>query len=475
MRDDHDLRQALGFYAFTKLRSPKNTGGVTGGAICFVRWVIEEKLDPAFFTVPASSTGKYHPDFANGDGGLVRHTVAVVEIADTLGELHEFTARQRSIVVIAALLHDACKYAARVGVERWGAYSTKPHGEIAFLELSENWLPEYRSIMDSGAAGISPITDEDAESLAIAFEGVRDHMVQWAAVTGAGKPVDRSPVDRPLPRFSKARGAVRVVAIADYLASRREFSIELPSPFTYRPTSTYAGGISGGDTITADPSIADAVAEEFAIEGGALDPADSEYHKPVTAEELLAESSDAAFEDAEADLAGAQTFSPDAEPEADLGDSRVQIITAGGKIKAANLVVDGEFVAHFDFRPHDDTPAARAQIEACLPALVELKRKKDQKGAEEHFAAHMADKIDEAVAGDAESMPAGGGWGGLPVCHSCKGSGKSASGRRCRVCKGTGAESEPAGEPCVACEGTGQSSAGGACRPCDGTGVKKSA
>lgn len=465
MRDDHDLRHALGFYALTKLRSPKNTTGVTAGAICFVRWVIEEKLDPAFFTVPASSSGKYHPDFANGDGGLVRHTVAVCEIADALGELHEFNARQRSIVLIAALLHDACKYAARVGVERWGGYTTKPHGEIAFVELSENWLPEYRSIMGNGA-GLTPITDEDAESLAIAFESVRDHMVQWAATASAGKPVDRSPVDRPLPRFSKARGAVRVVALADYLASRREFSIELPSPFKW--------------PVEVD-SAAEAIAEEFAIEGGALDPADSKYHKPIESP------------DPEADLAGAQTFSPDADgtplsqedaeayvaevasemEKLELGDSRVQIITAGGKIKAANLIVDGEFVAHFDFRPHDDTPAARAQIEACLPALVELKRKKDQKGAEEHFAAHMADKIDEAVAGDAESMPAGGGWGGLPVCHSCKGSGKSKSGRKCRVCKGTGAESKPAGDPCVACEGSGQNSRGGVCSPCNGTGVKK--
>ena len=28
--------------------------------------------------VPASSTGKYHPDYALGDGGLVRHTIALV-------------------------------------------------------------------------------------------------------------------------------------------------------------------------------------------------------------------------------------------------------------------------------------------------------------------------------------------------------------------------------------------------------------
>ena len=34
-----------------------------------------------FFHAPASSTGKYHPDYALGDGGLYRHTRAAVKIA----------------------------------------------------------------------------------------------------------------------------------------------------------------------------------------------------------------------------------------------------------------------------------------------------------------------------------------------------------------------------------------------------------
>ena len=34
-----------------------------------------------FFEVPASSTGKYHPKFALGEGGLIRHTKVAVRIA----------------------------------------------------------------------------------------------------------------------------------------------------------------------------------------------------------------------------------------------------------------------------------------------------------------------------------------------------------------------------------------------------------
>ena len=33
-----------------------------------------EKIPDYFFTIPAASTGKYHPQYAQGDGGLVRHT-----------------------------------------------------------------------------------------------------------------------------------------------------------------------------------------------------------------------------------------------------------------------------------------------------------------------------------------------------------------------------------------------------------------
>ena len=40
-----------------------------------------ELLPNYFFEVPASSTGKYHPEFALGDGGLIRHTKVAVRIA----------------------------------------------------------------------------------------------------------------------------------------------------------------------------------------------------------------------------------------------------------------------------------------------------------------------------------------------------------------------------------------------------------
>ena len=38
-------------------------------------------LPDYFFEVGASSSGKYHPNYALGKGGLVRHTKAAVRIA----------------------------------------------------------------------------------------------------------------------------------------------------------------------------------------------------------------------------------------------------------------------------------------------------------------------------------------------------------------------------------------------------------
>ena len=38
-------------------------------------------LPDYFFEIPASSTGKYHPHYALGEGGLVRHTKVAVRIA----------------------------------------------------------------------------------------------------------------------------------------------------------------------------------------------------------------------------------------------------------------------------------------------------------------------------------------------------------------------------------------------------------
>lgn len=72
-----------------------------------------EAVHPQFFIAPASSSGKYHPDYALGEGGLYRHTCAAVEIANCLLELdgykHDFNNTLQDYIRAAIILHDTCK------------------------------------------------------------------------------------------------------------------------------------------------------------------------------------------------------------------------------------------------------------------------------------------------------------------------------------------------------------------------------
>ena len=78
----------------------------------FAKKIIED-ADDYFFTVPASSSGKYHPDFARGNGGLVRHTKAVTYFANELlrAELENKTLTRfdADLVIVAAISHDIKK------------------------------------------------------------------------------------------------------------------------------------------------------------------------------------------------------------------------------------------------------------------------------------------------------------------------------------------------------------------------------
>jgi len=63
--------------------------------------------------VPASSTGKYHPSYSLGEGGLVRHTIAVVRFLNHMFGVEsvsdQFTSRERDLLRVAAITHDMQK------------------------------------------------------------------------------------------------------------------------------------------------------------------------------------------------------------------------------------------------------------------------------------------------------------------------------------------------------------------------------
>ena len=72
-----------------------------------------ELLPDYFFVIPASSTGKYHPSFALGEGGLVRHTKAAVrfgyELVNNGCVGNVFNDLEKDLIIIALIMHDGCK------------------------------------------------------------------------------------------------------------------------------------------------------------------------------------------------------------------------------------------------------------------------------------------------------------------------------------------------------------------------------
>jgi hypothetical protein len=81
-----------------------------------VRYACKEmiKLLPDyFFEIPASSTGKYHPSYACGDGGLLRHTKAAVRFGYELLEDPmiggKYTELEKDLMLMGLLLHDGLK------------------------------------------------------------------------------------------------------------------------------------------------------------------------------------------------------------------------------------------------------------------------------------------------------------------------------------------------------------------------------
>lgn len=75
--------------------------------------ILIDLLPDYFFEVPASSTGKYHPAYATGNGGLLRHTKVAVRFAhelltnNSIG--HSFNSDEKDLIIMSIILHDGLK------------------------------------------------------------------------------------------------------------------------------------------------------------------------------------------------------------------------------------------------------------------------------------------------------------------------------------------------------------------------------
>ena len=75
--------------------------------------IMVELLPDYFFEVPASSTGKYHPEFSLGNGGLLRHSKFAAKLAFEMYNDESITGTfnqdEKDLMIFALLLHDGLK------------------------------------------------------------------------------------------------------------------------------------------------------------------------------------------------------------------------------------------------------------------------------------------------------------------------------------------------------------------------------
>lgn len=146
----------------------------------------------------ASSTGKYHPSYALGDGGLVRHTKAAVAIAkDLLGlEMYSlYSQSERDVVLATLILHDGLKHGLA-----GGRYTVAEHP----VEVAK-WLEETMHIQDA-------LPTAQADQM---LEAIASHMGQWSYDYKSKREI------LPKPKSKQDK----FVHQCDYLASRKYLEV----------------------------------------------------------------------------------------------------------------------------------------------------------------------------------------------------------------------------------------------------------
>lgn len=149
------------------------------------------RVHPDFYKDAASSTGKYHPDYALGEGGLYRHTKAAANIAHDLLQLEQnkqlFPDDNADYIIAAIILHDCCKH----GVNWDNKYTVHRHP----TDAANLVLGVIGNCIDYGN---------------IVSDLIASHMGQWN-VTSKDKTILPKP-ETPAQQF---------VHMCDYLASRK--------------------------------------------------------------------------------------------------------------------------------------------------------------------------------------------------------------------------------------------------------------
>ena len=200
--------------------------------------VLVDGLPDYIWQVGASSTGKYHPAYSLGDGGLMRHQIAVVRFLNFFFALEQyntqFTSREMDLMRIAGLVHDGRKSGEQADYER--SKFTKFDHPVQMANVVRGYDGQY-------------LNHDELEFIAHCIES---HMGQWNTDRKSSVVLDK-PQD----------GYQHFVHLADYLASRKDLTVAFdgydaaPAPVALPDINTYQLGFGRhkGKTI---PEIAPA-------------------------------------------------------------------------------------------------------------------------------------------------------------------------------------------------------------------------
>lgn len=152
-----------------------------------------EKLPDYFFEIPAASTGKYHPEYAQGEGGLLRHSKAAVRIGyellndPAIGD--KYSSDEKDLMLMGLLLHDGLK----LGKEK-NKYTKFDHPI-----LMANYIEEEKDNLK--------LTESERR---LVCDVIKTHMGPWT------KDYDGNEVlEKPKTKYQN------FVHMCDYLASRK--------------------------------------------------------------------------------------------------------------------------------------------------------------------------------------------------------------------------------------------------------------
>lgn len=161
-----------------------------------------EVLPDYFFKVAASSTGRYHPQYALGDGGLVRHVRAAIRIATELFRMDMFkyfSSDEKDLIIVALMLHD-------------GAKSGIPQQQFTVFEhplVIAEYIRNHEDLQQI-------LSQEEADLM---LGGISRHMGQWTK-NHAGQDI----LEKPSNKFEN------MVHLVDYLASRKMLEMNFDVP-----------------------------------------------------------------------------------------------------------------------------------------------------------------------------------------------------------------------------------------------------